>query len=64
MPVKFRRLLDPFLRRFLLPTIWNEAKIFIGGVNLSLGEVFNELMLNLHAAESEVGICDTLPIIN
>ena len=64
MPIRFGRLLNPFLIRFLPPSIRNEAQVFIGGVNLSLGEVCNELMLNLHAAESEVGICNTLPIIN
>ena len=64
MPVRFLRLLNPFLRRVLLSTIWNETQVFIGRVNLSLGEVCNELMLNLHAAESEVGICNTFPAIN
>jgi hypothetical protein len=52
MPVWFGRLLNSFLRRVLLPTIRYEAQVLIGCVNLSLGEVCNELMLNLHAAES------------
>ena len=64
MPVRFGRLLNPFLRRFLSPTIRNEAQILIRGVNLSLGEVCDYLMLNLHAAESEVSICNAFPIVN
>lgn len=33
-------------------------------MNLSLGEVFDYFMLNLHAAESEISICNTFPIVN
>jgi hypothetical protein len=33
-------------------------------MDLSLGQVCDDFMLNLHAAESEVGICNALPIIN
>ena len=64
MPVRFGRLLNPFLRHVFDPTIRNETQILIRCVNLSLGEVCDELMLNLHAAESEISICNTLPIIN
>ena len=56
MPVRFGRLLNPFLCRVLNPIIRNEAQVLIRGVYLSLGEVCDNLMLNLHAAESEISI--------
>ena len=64
MPVRFGRLLNPFLCRVLNPIIRNEAQVLIRGVYLSLGEVCDNLMLNLHAAESEISICNTFPVVN